>query len=269
MGEMAEDRVYADHRGKTDVYIGSELGLTLVAISDDRVGRFRLVRRGQVRALAADDDGVVIGGDDVYRADNTGDEHFQALGFGPAAAVEMAGPIAMSPDGEVARYDGAAWHSLGTVDEPAAIAGEWIAAGDGLYRITGETIERRGPPARDVTGGSNPIAATDDGIARYTDGEWTHERRGAFHAVARRGANAHAVGERELLEYSEGEWIERSPPTDERIVDLGYGQGIVAVTAEGTVLVDPPAAKDGAEGWRSRSLGLAGVSGLAIADARV
>jgi len=267
MGEMADDRIYADRRGKTRVLVGSDLGVTLVETSDDRVGRFRLVRRGQVDAIAAGDGRAVIGTDEAVHLAADGDiETFEALGFGPAVAVGTDGPVAAAPDGTVARHEAGEWRTLGTVEDPAAIDGEWIAAGDGLYRIGEDSLERRGPPARDVADGSVPIAATDDGIVRYADGEWTIERRGTFHAVASRGPEAHAVGETGLSEHRDGEWVERPVPTDERIVALGYGQGPIAITAAGTILVDPPAAKDGATGWRSRSLGLASVTGLAVAD---
>ncbi|WP_136689460.1 HVO_0234 family beta-propeller protein [Halorhabdus amylolytica] len=269
MGEMAEDRIYADRRGKTDVYVGSELGLTLVAVSDDRVGRFRLIRRGGVQSVAASEETVVIGTDeDVYRAMTEEIESFEALGFGPTVAVDAGGPIAASPDGEVARYDGPEWRSLGTVEDPETITGEWIAAGDGLHRIEDETIERRGPAAHDVTADPVPTAATVDGLYRFADGEWERERRGVFHAITGDGRRSLAVGEEGLIERRDGEWVKREPPTDERIVDVGYGQGIVAVTSAGTILVDPPAAKDGAEGWRSRSLGLSDVTGLAVGPDR-
>lgn len=265
MGEMAEDRIYAERRGRTDVYVGSGLGVTLVAISDDRVGRFRLVRRGEVQSVAANEATVVIGTDeDAYRAPSEDVESFDALEFGPAVAVSTEGPIAAPPDGEVARYDGAEWRTLGTVGEPQAIAGEWIAAGDGLYRIENERLDRRGPAARDVTADPVPTAATADGLYRFTDDEWDREREGAFHAVAGGSERTLAVGEDGLIERRDGEWVRREPPTDERIVDVGYGRGIVAVTSAGTILVDPPAAKDGAAGWRSRSLGLSDVSELAV-----
>ncbi|WP_135665163.1 HVO_0234 family beta-propeller protein [Halorhabdus rudnickae] len=269
MGEMAEDRIYAERRGKTDVYVGADLGLTLVAISDDRVGRFRLVRRGEVQSVGASEAAVVIGTDeDTYRAASEDVESFEALGFGPAVAVDAEGPIAAAPDGEVARYDGAEWRTLGAVGEPRAISGKWIAAGDGLYRLEDERLDHRGRAARDVTADPVPTAATADGLYRFTDSEWDHEREGAFHAVAGGSERTLAVGEDGLIERRDSEWVSRDPPTDERIVDVGYSRGIVAVTSAGTILVDPPAAKDGAAGWRSRSLGLSEVSELAVGPDR-
>jgi len=43
-----------------------------------------------------------------------------------------------------------------------------------------------------------------------------------------------------------------------------YDEGTFAVTGDGTVLLDPVTAKDGSPEWRSRSLGLRGVVGIAI-----
>ncbi|ACV11718.1 conserved hypothetical protein [Halorhabdus utahensis DSM 12940] len=269
MGEMAEDRIYADRRGKADVYVGSPLGLTLVAVSDDRVGRFRLLRRGAVRDVATGDGSILIGTDeDIYRSTDGGDS-FDAAGFGPAVAVGFDGdPIAADPDGAVARFAVAAdeWQHLGSVDGARAIDGAWLAADDGVYRIGEGGLEHAGlQTARDVAAGGAVLAATADGIHRYVDGEWTTERSVDVRAVASDGTRAHAVGPDGLYEY-DGTWGRRESPIDEPIVDVGYAGGIVAVTDAGTILVDPAASKDGAEGWRTRSLGLEDVSGLAVAD---
>lgn len=275
MGEMAEDRIYADRRGKTDVYVGSPLGLTLVAVSDDRVGRFRLLRRGAVRDVATGSGAVVIATDeDVYRSTNDG-ESFEATGFGSAVAVGAGdGLIAAGPDGAVARLDEGAseWQRLGSVADVRAIDAGWLAAGDGVYQVREDDLERAGrPTARDVAVGEAVLAANADGIHRYVDGEWGQETSVDVQAVATDGERVHAVGPAGLYEYeggsdSDGEWTRRESPIDEPIVDVGYAGGIVAVTEAGTILVDPAAAKDGAEGWRSRSLGLDDVSGLAVGD---
>ncbi|WP_181687064.1 HVO_0234 family beta-propeller protein [Halorhabdus salina] len=276
MGEMAEDRIYADRRGKRDVYVGAGLGVTLVAISDDRVGRFRLLRGGRVHSVAADETCVVIATDEgIYRATH-GEETFEDLGFGPAVAVGLDGeptatgpdgdPIAAGSDGNLARYDGEGWQSIGQVTDVSAIDGEWVAAPDGAYRLTGSSVERTGlTNVRDVAAGDVPLAGTDDGLYAYGDGSWTREQEGAFSALASDGQRSHAVGETGLFERGDDAWQRRSLPVDEPIVDVGYAQGPIAVTDFGTILVDPPAAKDGAEGWRSRSLGLTDVTSLAVA----
>ncbi|WEL16269.1 Uncharacterized protein SVXHr_0084 [Halorhabdus sp. SVX81] len=267
MGEMAEDRIYADRREKTDVYVGSPLGLTLVAVSDDRVGRFRLLRRGAIRDVATGDGVVLIATDeDVYRSTDGG-ESFEATGFGPAVAVGFDGEvIAAGPDGDVSRFVANEWRRLGSVDGARAIDDEWLAANDGVHRIGDGRLEHAGlQTARDVAAGGAVLAANADGIHRYADGEWACERPVDVHAVASDGERAHAVGPDGLYEY-DGTWGRREPPIDEPIVDVGYAGGIVAVTDAGTILVDPAASKDGAEGWRTRSLGLEDVSGLAVAD---
>ncbi|WP_158855323.1 hypothetical protein [Halorhabdus sp. CUG00001] len=267
MGEMAEDRIYADRRGKSDVYVGAGLGVTLVAISDDRVGRFRLLRRGHVHGVAAGDSQVTIATDEgVFRASH-GEDTFEDLGFGLAVAVGLDdGPIAASPDGDLARYDGQDWETLGQIADVQAIDGAWVGAPDGAYRLTESSVEQTGlSGVRDVAAGDIPLAATDNGLYAYADGNWAREHDGAFTAVATDGTRAHAVGETGLVERRDGAWHGRSLPVDESLVDVEYAQGPVVVTAAGTMLVDPPAAKDGATGWRSRSLGLADVTGLAVA----
>lgn len=268
MGEMAEDRIYADRRGKTDVYVGAGLGLTLVKISDDRVGRFRLLRRGGITSIAAADGEVLFGTvEDVYRGTESAD--FESLSFGPATAVSWAdAPIAVTPDGDLARQAGQSWHSLGTVEDVRAIDRDWMATVDGVVRISADGLERvESSPedVRDVTR-IGSLAATGDGLYRYRDGEWTRERDGTWSVVASDGDRAHAVGEEGFFERIDGEWRKQSLPVEEQLMDVGYGQSLVAITDRGTVLVDPAAAKDGASGWRTRSLGLTDVTGLTIQD---
>lgn len=268
MGELAEDRIYAERRGKTDVYVGAALGLTRVAISDDRVGRFRLVRRGAVRSVTTDGDAVLLATDeDVYRGEH-GVDTFEPLGFGAAVAVGLGGdPVAAGTDGTVARYADGDWRRLGTVDDPRSFSGGWLAAADGCYELTDGTVQNRGlTDVADVAvGESGVLAATDDGLYRRREGEWTRERRGDVSVVTAAQHRAHAVAGEQFLEWEDGTWRERSLPVEERVVDVGYGGSLVAVTTAGTILVDPTAAKDGATGWRSRSLGLDRVTGLAVA----
>jgi hypothetical protein len=48
------------------------------------------------------------------------------------------------------------------------------------------------------------------------------------------------------------------------VVDVAYDRGTFAVTDDGRVLLDPVSAKDGSPGWRTRSLGLTDVVGVAV-----
>lgn len=270
MGEMAEDRIYADRLGKTDVYVATGLGVAVVSVSNDRIGQFSLTHRCEARDVAADGDRLLAATDeDVLVAADPQDGAYEPTGFGPAVAVtagrDDGGPVAAGPDGAVARYDGTEWTTLGTVTDPRALDGDLLAAGNGVYRLDGGLDHVGLEDARDVAVGGAPLAATGSGCYRLGPG-WTRDLDGAFETVASDGGRAHAATTETLYERTDGEWAERSVPVAEPVVDVASTEdgGLFAVTAAGTCLVDPVAAKDGAEGWRHRSLGLPDVAALAV-----
>ena len=268
MGELEEDRIYAETLGKTDVYVAAQLGVVEVSVSNDRIGQFTLSHRCTARDIAAYGTDLLVATDeDVLSVGLTGDEPtVESLGFGPAVAVggEDA-PLAAAPDGTVARASDTDWTELGTVSEPRAIDGTLVATPDGVFRAE-ERLEHVGlDDVRDVVGGPIPYPGTADGLYRLGPG-WTRELDADTSVVAAEDSRAHAVTGDGLFETAGEGWHERELPTDDPIVDIGYiaDGGTVAVTETGRFFVDPAAAKDGAGGWRSRALGLDATAGFAI-----
>lgn len=281
MGDIEEDRIYADTLGKTDLYVATGLGVAEVSVSNDRIGQFSLIHRCTARDVAADGSRLIVASsEDVLAIEPGDDPTVEPLEFGPAVAVGVAdAPLAAASDGTVARLDADGWDPLGTVETPRAIDGDLLASAEGVFQIS-ETLESVGlDDAYDVVGSGTPYAATGDGLYRLGPG-WTRDLDGDVRVVSADGDRAHAATTDALYARRDGEWRERAVPTDERIVDVGYvtdeerapdtdfrsGDGVVAITAEGTCLVDPVATKDGASGWRSRSLGLPETAALAVPD---
>lgn len=269
MGEMAEDRIYADRLGKTDVFVATGLGVAVVSVSNDRIGQFSLQHRCTARDLAADGDRLLVATEEEVLIGH-GDE-YEATGFGPAVAVgggrDDSGPVAAGLDGTIARRQDEEWVTLGEVDDPRAFAGDLLAAADGVFRVD-DGLDHVGlDDARDVAADGAPLVATGDGCYRLGPG-WTRDIEGEFRVVAAAQSRSHAATDETLYERTGGEWAERTVPVDEPLADLVAvaDGGVVAVTTDGTCLVDPVAAKDGAEGWRHRSLGLPDVAALAVLD---
>ena len=280
MGHMEEDRIYADRLGKSDVFVATEMGVAVVSVSNDRIGQFSLDHRCLAHDVAATGGRLLVATDeDVLLVEDATDRSYETTGFGPAVAVGFPdGPVAAGPDGRVARYheEREEWERVGTVGDVRAIDGDLLAAGDGVYRV-GENLEHVGlDDARDISTAGTPLAATGDGLYRLGPG-WTRDIDGVFTVVAGAAANenpatdsdrAHAATDETLYERVEGAWKVSPVPADDPLVDVGYvaDGGVVAVTAAGQMLIDPVAAKDGATGWRSRSLGLPGLSALAVPE---
>jgi len=287
MGDMADDRIYADRLGKTDIFVATRLGVAVVSVSNDRIGQYSLRERCTARDIAAGGGKVLAATDkDVLLAVDP-DGAFEPTGFGPAVAVGVADrPVAAAPDGTVAAFDGA-WQTLGNAGAVRAIDGDLLAAADGVYRVDTGAGDGASPgldlvgldDARDVSTAGTPLAATGKGLYRLGPG-WTTDLTGSFAVVAGDGRRNHAATATALYERPAPgtEWHERVSPADDPLVDVGYvrddeeptiGQrapdgGLVAVTETGRFLVDPVASKDGAAGWRSRLLGLPGVAALAV-----
>ncbi|QCC50925.1 HVO_0234 family beta-propeller protein [Halapricum salinum] len=269
MGDIEEDRIYADTLGKTDLYVATGLGVAAVSVSNDRIGQFSLAHRCEAHDVAADGTRVLVATDEDVLAIETGgpDLPVEPLDFGPAVAVGVAdAPLAAAPDGTVyALTDD--WEPLGTVASVRAIDGDLVASFEGVFRVD-ETLEHVGlDDAFDVVGRETPYAATSEGLYRLGPG-WTRDLEGDFRVVSAAGEQAHAATADALYTREGGSWRERDVPTDEPIVDVGYVKdgGVVGITKSGTCLVDPVAAKDGASGWRSRSLGLPETAALAVPE---
>ncbi|WP_338740716.1 HVO_0234 family beta-propeller protein [Haloplanus salilacus] len=265
-----EKRVYADRTGAETVLIASERGVVVASLSADRVGEFRLDHRTAARDVAANGDRRAVATDEDVLVGR-----YEPTGFGPAVAVGFDGDdlLAAGPDGRVARLDDG-WTTLGTVETPRAVHGGMVAAADGVWMVDQGLRNVGLGDVRDVHGRGMPLAATDDGLYRLGNG-WMDERSDAFGVVSvdsaeRRSASsrtqsgdaaddrAHAVGEDgTFVREAVGEWRAVETPGDP--VDVAYtDRATVAVTEGGTLLADA------GEGWRTRELGVGGVSALAV-----
>jgi len=251
-----EKRVYADRTGATEVLVAAEQGLVVASLSADLVGEFGLDHRASVRDVAAAGDRRVVATDEDVIVGS-----YDPTDFGPAVAVGFdreGAPLAAAPDGRIARLDDG-WTRLGRVDDPRAVDAGMVAAADGVHRVVDDGLRPTGlADVRDVHGRDLPFVATGDGLYRLGNG-WMDEHDDAVAAVSADGDRAAAVGDAGLL-VREGvaTWSAVETPAD-RIVDVGFTQAAtVAVTADGTLLADA------GDGWRTRALGVTGVSRLAV-----
>ncbi|MFB6083793.1 MAG: hypothetical protein ABEJ94_06065 [Halorientalis sp.] len=257
---LDEKRVYGEKTGTTELYVAADLGVAVVAVSDDIVGEFSLSHRCTARDVAAGPDFLAVATDEEVLVSDEGD--YAETGFGPAVAVGFDGDdlLAAGPDGRVARRDGDEWTTLGTVEDVRAIDGDLLATAAGVYRV-GDGLDHVGlAEARDVATGGTPLAATDDGLY-YLGPGWANALDGAVRAVASGPDGDHAATADALYEGEGEDWRECDLPTDEPVAAVTEGEGTYAVTEQGTVLVDV------GDGWRSRALGLPGVSAVAVAPA--
>jgi len=257
---LDEKRVYGEKTGATELYVAAELGVAVVSVSGDIVGEFSLARRCTARDVAAGPEFLAVATDADVLVSEGGD--YAETGFGPAVAVGFADESlhAAGSDGAVARYDPAAdqWTTLGTAGDVRAIDGDLVAAADGVYRVDDGLSPVGLSDVRDVATDGTPLAAAGDGLY-YLGPGWAEATDGAFAVVAREPNRAHAATADTLYEGDGDEWQAREVPVDEPVADVTHGEAVYAVTADGTVLVDA------GDGWRTRALGVRGVSGIAVA----
>lgn len=290
MNSIEEKRVFGDQEGAITAYVASANGVVRVRVAGDTVGEFGLCERCTARGVAATRRRVAVATDEDVRvvaleteldAGATGDvpvaggdETFVETGFGPAVAVGFDGEelLAAGPDGRIARLPAEAdeWTILESGPDTAvrAIDGDLIGTDRGVYRVYDGGLDHVGlTDVRDLSAAGVPLAATGNGLYKLGNG-WMNALEGAFETVAadprsRRGRleRAHAVSGDELYEYeTDGEWATREgvPDGDDRIVGFGYGDTVYAVTERGMFL----SAID--DGWRTRTLGVMDVTGVAI-----
>jgi|AntDeeMinimDraft_4_1070355.scaffolds.fasta_scaffold00142_26 hypothetical protein len=264
---LSEKRVYEARREATRGYVASGVGVAHFDASDDQVGRFGLDHQCIARDVAGADGRLLVATDeDVFVGD---DGAFESTGFGPAVAVAVGDELlAAGPDGRVARLDDGAWETAGRVASVRAMDGDLLAAADGVYRAEradGWGLSHAGlEDVRDVAA-VGPLAATDSGLYApdTANGGWNRVLEGRVSVVASDGEHAHAVVDGTLFERVDGAWRDADAPTG-TVVDVAYDRGTFAVTDDGRVLLDPVSAKDGSPGWRTRSLGLTDVVGVAV-----
>lgn len=263
---LDEKRVYGERREATAVYAATGLGLARVAVSGDRAGRIELVRRGTMRDVAGADGRLLVATPEDVLVGTA--EGFEPTGFGPAVAVGVGADllVAADPDGRIARLVGDDWQDVGTVDGPRRFDGAFLATAGGVARVDSDGLDRLGlDGVRDVAA-AGPYAATDGGLYRLDDGEWTTARDGAAELVAADAERAHVVAGDALYEREGDAWVRRDLPVAGRVADVAYGEATYAATADGTFLVDAPpdATPDGGGGWRHRALGLPDVASVAV-----
>ncbi|WP_440772287.1 HVO_0234 family beta-propeller protein [Natronorubrum sp. DTA28] len=298
MDAIEEKRVYGGREGALEVYVASAIGVVRVRVAGDTVGEFGLCDRTPARDIAATGETVAIATDedvqvlDIERGDrearaaeadaNESDETFVGTGFGPAVAVGTHGSdlIAASPDGDVARLPAEAdtdsepheWEFLehNGVATVRAIAGGLVGTDSGVYRVHDGELDHAGlSDVRDVSAAGVPLAATADGLYKLGNG-WMEALEGSFEIVAAdpqtdpgRLTRAHAVSGEAIYGYdADAEtWTEYDRST-ESIVGIGYGKTVYAVTERGSFLSATP--DDSAGPWRSQTIGVGDVTGLAV-----
>jgi hypothetical protein len=262
MGDMAEDRVYGDDGGTTEVIIAAGIGIVSVSVSGDRIGRFGVTQRCSPRDVAAADGLLAVATEEnvLLRREGT----FAPTGFGPAVAVGVGdgGLLAADGDARIARrgYDGDTWSTVGIVDgDVLAIDDALLATDAGVYRVHGEGEDASIRPAEleaanDVAA-RGPFAATDAGLYALGNG-WVRAIDGRFDVVAAASREHACAAGKAFYERNGGDWRVVDPPTDDPVVGVAVGKRTYVITEGGALLVGPE--------WRSRSLGVDGVAGIAV-----
>lgn len=253
---LPEKRVYADTSDATTAFVGTASGVVRVSVSDDIVGQFSLEWTGEVTDIASTDGRLSIGTPDgVFVL--SGDE-FRETGFGPASAVgyDDNGALIAAGGGRIARYD-SGWHDLGTLEAVRAIDGGMVAAESGVHRLDGTHVGLKN--ARDISTVGTPLAAAADGLYYLANG-WMRALDGAFSVVESDGDRRHAATPDALYtqKLPEAEWTIADLPVDNAVADIAFAEHVYAVTEDGAFLANA------GDGWRHRSLGVPGVTGLAV-----
>jgi hypothetical protein len=260
MGDMTEDRVYDADAGTTEVVVAAGVGVMSVSVSAGRIGRFGVARRCSPRDVAAGDGrlAVATAEDVLLRHEGA----FEPAGFGPAVAVGIRKSVLAADDrGGIARLDRETgdWTVLGRVDAGVrAIDGPLLATDSGVYRVVGDgddaAVEPAGLETANDVAARGPLAATDAGLYALGNG-WMRALEGRFGAVAAASRErAYAVGESFYRRHG-GHWGAVDLPVDDPVVDAAVADRAYAITEGGTLLAGPE--------WRFRSLGVAGIAGIA------
>ncbi|GGL28919.1 hypothetical protein GCM10009037_10790 [Halarchaeum grantii] len=254
-----EKRVYADRTGTETLLVGTDRGLASVAVSGDQIGEFALLTTSEVRDVAIHEGTVAVAGPEDVRVGDA--EELTGTGFGDATAVSYDGDtlLAVGPEGRVAAADGDDWDARGIAPEARGADGALLATVDGVYRVTEDDVTYSGlDDARDVAA-RGPWATTSDGLYRLGNG-WLADRDGNATAVAARADHVAAVLDDALYEHDGDAWTDREVPLTD-LAAVAYGAGaLYAVDVAGTVAVDA------GHGWRTRTVGLPGVSAAVVAE---
>ncbi len=282
---LAEKRVYDATAGTTDLYLAASAGIVRVTVSDDTIGEFSLVSREPSRDVTAIGRGQdqheqvrrigVAADTDVSVTETDGAFEPVATGFGPAQEISshQSDLIAVGDDGTIARLPEAkpkaTWDHLGELSEVRAVEGSLLATPDGVYRIADGGLHSVGlSDVNDIDAIGVPLAATQTGVYQLGNG-WMKLLEGRFDRVASDGGEHVCLsgqaddGDPRTVIHSGADWVsgwsKRPLPVENPAAVIRYGRGLVAAaTADGVVCVDT------GEGWRQRSIGVRGVTGLAV-----
>lgn len=282
---LAEKRVYDATAGTTDLYLAASAGIVRVTVSGDTIGEFSLVSREPSRDVTAVEKGKdrhdqvrrigVAAESDVSVAETEDAFEPVSTGFGPAQEIgsHRGDLIAVGDDGTVARLPEAkpkaTWDHLGELSEVRAVEGSLLATPDGVYRIADGGLHSVGlSDVNDIDAIGVPLAATQTGVYQLGNG-WMKLLEGRFDLVASDGGEHVCLsgqtddGDPRTIIHSGSDWVSgwdnRPLPVENPAAVIGYGRGLVAAaTADGVVCVDT------GEGWRQRSIGVRGVTGLAV-----
>ncbi|MFC7167113.1 HVO_0234 family beta-propeller protein [Halospeciosus flavus] len=268
---LDEKRVFDESADVETVLVATELGVASISVSGEQIGRFGLEVRCVARDVAAvPGEAAVATEDGVLR---THGAEFAETGFAPAVAVGYHDEVLVAADetGRVARYEGAAdeWSTVGTLDaDVRAIDGDLLATSEGVYRVVDGDLSHAGlADVRDVAAAGTPHAASDGGLYALGNG-WMCDVEGDAtlvevdrHTASASGVDrAHAVVDGGFLAHDDGAWLSIDLPVDETVAGVAYGtERPFVVTEDGTVLLEGDAGE-----WHYRSLGLAGVAGVAV-----
>lgn len=247
-------------------FVASRLGITVVEVADGEVVGYALVHDGTVNDVAETPDGsIAIATPNGVRIGD--EEEFENTGFASVVAVGGDPLLAADAKGRVATRSDDGWDVIGSLPgEVNAIDGDLLATDEGVYQLSEDRLKHVGlEGAADVSAVGVPHAATQDGLYKLGAG-WMHVAEGSFTLVcgdpttAEPGIlrRAHAVTPEQLFVYDGEDWGPWHIPVAEPITGMGYADAVYAVSADGTLIT----AKGGE--WRTRSLGISGVTGLVV-----
>ncbi|WP_330631000.1 HVO_0234 family beta-propeller protein [Halocatena halophila] len=262
MSTIDEKRVFSDSMGTTTVFVASEVGIVRVECSGGMVGEFGLLDR--TTATAIDGDGSVViatTADDLLQLD---DGKFEPTGFGPATALTLDDGIVGARTDRIARYTDGSWQTCYQSESPpwesiTAVGGTLVGTPSGVFRLgNGEPTPVGLDDVRGISVDNSVLCGTGVGLYRLENG-WNRLFDGTVVDIARAEALTVAISNDRLYTHSDGsQWVEQQLPVDEPLAGVAIGDRIYVVTIDGTICIE-----DG-DGWRTRSIGVPAVAGLAV-----